>query len=291
MNKHMRRVAEEVSKNILTEEEYESYKELPFFDEGHGYDIFGFEKESGMLSVVMGKFLYEKYFRVESFGRENIPKKTRGMLVCNHSGIVPIDGAMIFMDCLLKLKPPRAIRAVVDRFFMGFPFVGMLLRRMGQINGMKRDFQELLRREELTLVFPEGTHGVGKHFSQRYKLERFGVGFLEIALSERTPLIPTCVVGAEEQAPMIFNIKPLARLLGFPYFPVTPTFPHLGPLGIFPLPVKYRIYYGEPLYLHEKYSPDIIDNPAKIMELVEEVKSTVQQMINKGLEERAGIFV
>jgi len=292
MNERMRRIADEIGRRMLTEEEYETYKDLPFFDEGHGYDIFGFEKESGMLAVaILGKFLYQKYFRVDSFGHENLPEEKRGMLVSNHSGILPIDGGMIFMDCLLKLKPPRAIRAVVDRFFMSFPYIGMILRRFGQINGMRRDFQELLRREELTLVFPEGTHGVGKHFSQRYKLERFNVGFMEIALEEEAPIIPTCVIGAEEQAPMIFNLKPIARLFGFPYFPVTPTFPHFGPLGAFPLPVKYRIYYGEPMYLHEEYSPDIVRNPAKVMELVETVKSTIQQMINKGLEERTGIFV
>jgi len=198
---------------------------------------------------------------------------------------------MIVLDCMKKLQPPRAVRAVVDRFFMSFPYVGMFLRRFGQINGMKRDFEEVLKRGELTLVFPEGTRGNGKHFSQRYKLQRFNVGFLEIAFETKSPIIPTCVIGSEEQAPMLLNIKPIARLFGFPFFPITPTFPHLGPLGAIPLPVKYKIYYGPPISYHEQYDADVLKNTGKVRELVEEVKATIQDMINDGLAKRTGIFV
>ena len=287
----MRQLAETLGQKLLSEEEYERYKSIPFYDEGHGYDIFGYEKESGLLSFVIGKFLYEKYFRVESFGHENIPREGRGMLTVNHSGVLPIDGGMILIDCLKKLNPPRIVRSVVLRFFMGYPYIGTILRRVGQINGMKRDFEELLRREELTAVFPEGVKGLGKHFSQRYKLQRFNVGFIEIALQEKAPIIPTCVIGPEEQAPMLYNLKPLAKLLGFPYFPVTPTFPLMGPVGFIPLPVKYRIYYGEPFHFYKDYPPETVNDPAKIRELAELVRSTIQDMINKGLEARAGIFV
>ncbi len=291
MNPRMRKLANEIGRNVLSEKEYDMVQDLKVFDEGHGYDIFGFEKESTLLAYIVMKYIYEKYFRVESFGIENIPSESRAMLVCNHSGILPIDGAMIAADIIRKTDPPRLVRAVVDRFFMQFPFIGMMLRKMGQINGMKRDFEELLNRDELTLVFPEGTRGNGKHFSQRYRLQRFNVGFMEIALQTSSPIVPTCVIGSEEQAPMVMNIKPLARALGFPFFPVTPMFPHFGPLGMIPLPVKYKVYYGEPLHYYKDYPPEIVNDPNKIRELVEDAKSRIQQMIDNALEERAGIFV
>jgi len=291
MNQQMRKFAVKAGQYTLSEEEWKRIEKIRVFDEGHGYDMFGLEKESLILSLIAGKYIYEKYFRVESFGVENIPSEGRGMLVCNHSGILPIDAAMIAMDIFRKTDPPRLVRAVVDRFFMRFPFVGLALRRLGQINGMKRDFEELLKRDELTLVFPEGTRGNGKHFSQRYRLQMFNVGFMEIALQTRSPVIPTCVIGSEEQAPMVFNIKPLARALGFPFFPVTPTFPHLGPLGMLPLPVKYRIYYGEPIHYYRDHPPEAVNDPGKIRNLVEDVKGRIQRMIDKALEERPGIFV
>jgi len=291
MKESMRHRVDALARRVLNDEEYDLYKNIPFHDEGHGYDIFGFEKESGLIAYLLGSLAYNNWFRVESQGHENIPKEGRAMLVCNHSGILPIDGGMIAIDCLKKLRPPRAVRSVVDRFFMGYPYVGMLLRRVGQITGMKRDFVELLERDELSLVFPEGQKGNGKHFSQRYKLQRFNVGFMEIALGHRTPIIPTCVIGAEEQAPLLLNIKPLAKLLGFPFFPITPTFPHMGPIGMIPLPVKYHIYYGTPIHLYEEYGPEVAGDPPKVRALVEQVRSAIQEMINKGLEQRTGIFV
>jgi len=291
MNEKLRRWADSVGKALLDESEYQAFEDISFYDEGHGYDLFGFEKETGLAAFGIMKYVYKNYFRVESFGQENIPKENRGMLVCNHSGVLPIDAGMIVLDCVLKLRPPRMVRAVVDRFFMSFPYVGQILRRLGQINGMKRDFEEVLRRDELTLVFPEGTRGNGKHFSQRYKLQHFNVGFLEIALKEKAPIIPTCVIGSEEQAPILLNIKPLAKMFGFPFFPVTPTFPHMGPIGMIPLPVRYRIYYGERINLHEEYDVDVLKDSDKVRELVEYVKGNIQGMIDKGLEERVGIFV
>ena len=140
-------------------------------------------------------------------------------------------------------------------------------------------------------MFPEGVKGLGKHFSQRYKLRKFNVGFIEVAIQEKTPIIPTCVIGAEEQAPLLYNLKPVAKILGFPYFPVTPTFPHLGLLGCIPLPVKYRIYYGKPFHFYKDYPPETANNPEKVRELAEVVRGAVQDMINNGLEARAGIFV
>lgn len=291
MKQEMRERVDALARRFLGDEGYELYKQIKFYDEGHGYDMFGFEKESGLIAYALGRFFYDKWFRVESKGHENIPKEGRAMMVCNHSGILPIDGAMIVIDCLTKLRPPRVVRGVVDRFFMGYPFVGMFLRRVGQICGMKRDFEELLKRDEIALVFPEGQKGNGKHFSQRYKLQHFNVGFMEIALEQKAPIIPTCVIGAEEQAPLLFNLKPLAKVLGFPFFPVTPMFPHFGPLGFIPLPVKYRIYYGEPLHYYKDYGPETVADPRKIRELVEHCKSVIQDMINRGLEERPGIFV
>ena len=162
MNRNMRKTIETLAKKALSEEDYDLYQQIPFKDEGYGYDMFGFEKEAGLAAFMLGLLAYDKWFRVESEGHENIPQDGRAMIVCNHSGILPIDGAMIAVDCLKKLRPPRAVRSVVDRFFMSYPFVGMFLRRVGQISGMRKDFEELLKREELTQVFPEGQKGNGK---------------------------------------------------------------------------------------------------------------------------------
>jgi 1-acyl-sn-glycerol-3-phosphate acyltransferase len=164
--------------------------------------------------------------------------------------------------------------------------VNLLMSRTGSVVGTPKNCTDLLSAEEAVIAFPEGVRGMNKLFSERYKLQRFGSGFMRLALSTRTPIVPVAVIGSEEQAPAIANFTGLGRLLGMPAFPVTITWPWLGPLGLLPLPTKYRIYFGKPM----RFEGDPDDEDAAIDRKVHKVVDTIQGMIDRGLAEREGIF-
>ena len=291
MNKKQRKMAVKFVKAMLGEEEFERmFNDLQVQDIGFGYDQFGMEKESALAAYAFTKVIYEKWFRVQSYGIENVPTKGRAMITPNHSGVLPIDGAMIAVDIAKKMDPPRILRAMVDNFMGFLPYLNTVFNRIGQMVGHLRNFEVLLENNELVAVFPEGAKGTGKLFHQRYKLLPFNVGFIELSLRYKAPIIPTAVIGGEEQAPMLYDFKPLARALRFPYFPVTPLFPWLGPLGMIPMPTQYHIYYGEPLKLYEDNGPDILDDPEKVRMLAEKVQLTVQRMVDEGLKKRESVF-
>ncbi len=157
------------------------------------------------------------------------------------------------------------------------PIVGALARRAGHTLACRGDAERLLCTGELAGVFPEGFKGVGKPFGQRYKLQRFGRGgFASLAMKTGVPLIPCSIVGSEEIYPKLADLTPLARLLGLPYFPVTPLFPHLGVLGAVPLPSKWYIEFGEPIST-SGYGPDAADDPITVFEVTDQVRDTIQQ--------------
>jgi 1-acyl-sn-glycerol-3-phosphate acyltransferase len=212
------------------------------------------------------------------------------MITPNHSGVLPLDGLMVAVDLAKNMNKPRIMRAVVDNFAGFLPFINTLFYRCGQIIGARRNFEELLKRGEMVAVFPEGDKGTGKPYRDRYKLIPFNVGFMELSLLHKTPIVPTAVIGAEEQYPYWVNVKPLAGIFNFPYFPITPLLLALGPLGVIPLPTKYSIHYGEPLHFYREYPPDTVKDPEKIRELVGIVQERVQELIDKGLEQRKGVF-
>lgn len=290
MNKRQRKTALRFAKSLLPPNEYEKALSLQINDIGFGYDPFGMEKEAAVIAYAFARYVYKHWFRVQSTGHENIPLKGRALITPNHSGVLPIDAVMIGVDMIYKLDKPRVMRAMVDNFMGFLPFLNTFFYRVGQVVGARRNFRDLLENDELVAVFPEGAKGTGKHFSMRYNLIKFNVGFIELALTHKAPIIPTAVIGGEEQSPMLFNIKPLARMLGFPYFPVTPLFPLLGPLGFVPLPTKYFLYYGEPLHFYEDYPPETIKDIETIRMLADKVQLVIQDMVNKGLEERNSVF-
>ncbi len=245
-----------------------------------GVDPYGFDVEFMTSAVAPLLWLYKKYFRVEPHGLERVPSEGRVLLVANHSGQLPFDGAMIEVALLIDKDPPRAARALVDTWVPTLPFVSSFMARCGQIVGTPENCHRLLAAGESLLVFPEGTRGLGKPFKERYQLQDFGLGFMRLALESDAPIVPVGLVGAEEQAPAIFELKPLAKLLGFPYLSVTPT---LLPL---PLPVRYRIYFGEPMTF--RGSPD--DDDAVLESKVAKVKSAIQELLARGLAERKHVF-
>jgi len=245
----------------------------------YGVDPFGFNLEFALAAVAPFLWLYKFYFRVETHGVEKVPAG-RVLLVANHSGQLPFDGAMIGVAMLTEATPPRAVRSMVEKWVPTLPYVSTVMARSGQIVGTPENCRRLLHAEEAIMVFPEGARGISKLWSQRYQLQEFGLGFMRLALETQTPIVPIGVVGAEEQAPALMDVKPLARLLGFPAFPITPT------ILPFPLPVKYHLHFGEPLTFQGR--PD--DEDAELEKKVKVVKGAVQQLIREGLQERKGVF-
>jgi 1-acyl-sn-glycerol-3-phosphate acyltransferase len=251
----------------------------------YGYDPWGFNIDAMRRSMVICTLLYRHYFRVETYGIENVPDG-RVLVIANHAGQVAIDAAMIGTATMLEREPPRILRGMGEYWLPTVPFVNLLMSRTGSVVGTPKNCADLLRIEEAVIAFPEGIRGMNKLFSERYRLQRFGSGFMRLALATKTPIVPVAVVGSEEQAPAIANLTGLGRVLGMPAFPITLTFPLLGPLGLIPLPAKYRIYFGKPL----RFEGDPDDEDAVIERKVGRVVNTIQAMLDHGLRERAGIF-
>ena len=247
-----------------------------------GYDPFGMSRDSIATMARVVRFLYRTYFRATAYGIANIPASGRVLFVSNHSGQLPFDGLVICAATFLEPAQPRLVRSMVEYFVPTVPFASYLFARWGQITGTPENCRRLLAAEEAVLVFPEGARGISKDFSKRYQLADFGKGFMRLALEMQAPIVPVAVIGAEEQAPAL-NVKPLARLLGVPAFPVVP-YPPFVP--IVPLPVKYRLYFGEPL----SFTGDPDDDEEVLDEKVLQVKHTIQSMIHVGLRERAHVF-
>lgn len=245
-----------------------------------GVDPFGHDPEVVKLIAPFAVWLYRNYFRVECHGLEHVPQG-RFLLIGNHSGQLPFDAMMIATATLLDAPRPRLVRSMVERWSAELPFVSSLFVRAGQVVGDPTVCKKLLEADEGVLVFPEGARGISKLFTHRYQLTEFGHGFMRLALETRSPIVPVAVIGAEEQAPAVYDIKPLAKLLGFPAVPVV--FPHLVPL---PLPVKYYLWFGEPLY----FEGDADEDDEVVAAHVKKVKHTIQRMLEQGLERRRGIF-
>jgi 1-acyl-sn-glycerol-3-phosphate acyltransferase len=249
-----------------------------------GYDPWGFHPEKAKPLFSVGKGIYE-YFRPEIHGIENIPAG-RVLLVPNHAGQLPFDGLVILMACLLHGRPPRLPRAMAERFVPRIPFVSEFFARSGVVVGDPFNCRNLLLDDNAILVFPEGARGSGKVWRERYKLRPFGRGFMRLALQTETPVVPVAVIGSEEAVISVHNFRPLARLFGAPYFPINPLLPLLGPLAYFPLPVKFHVYFGEPM----RFEGPFDDEDTVIDAKVKQVQVRVQQMIDRGLAARTAIF-
>jgi 1-acyl-sn-glycerol-3-phosphate acyltransferase len=248
-----------------------------------GDDPFGLEPDFAKYGAMVTAVLHRLYFRTEVTGIENIPRG-RALLVANHSGQVPIDGALLCASTFMDLNPPRLVRAMIEKWIPTLPFISTFFFRVGQVVGVPDNCRRLLERDELILVFPEGIRGISKPYTKRYQLERFGLGFMRLALESKAPIVPVSVIGAEEQYISLGNMERLARALSLPVLPMIPQL--LVPGGFLPLPTKYHIEYGEPLY----FSGDANDDDNVIEEKVWVVKQTIQSMLDKGLKTRKGVF-
>ncbi|WP_430333913.1 lysophospholipid acyltransferase family protein [Rhodococcus sp. ACT016] len=235
--------------------------------------------------------LFEKWFRVEVRGVENIPAQGGALVVANHAGVVPIDALMTSVAVHDHHPQHRALRMLAADLAFEMPVIGNIARKAGHTLACHPDAERLLREGEVAAVFPEGYKGIGKPFSERYKLQRFGRGgFVSAAMRAGAPIIPCSIVGSEEIYPKIGDIAPLARLLDMPYFPVTPLFPHLGPLGLVPLPSKWYIEFGTPI-VTDTYDVAEADDPMVLFEVTDHVRETIQQTLYRLLAQRRNVFM
>lgn len=225
--------------------------------------------------------LYRFWFRVQSEGHQHLPRRGGAILVANHGGLLPFDGAMAAVDTLLHSDPPRLLRPLVARFVRDLPLVRDFYAGTGPVIGTRDNFRQLLERRELVLVFPEGVAGIKKTMPDRYRLQHFHPGFVEEAVRHRVPVIPMAIIGPDDQAPILYDLKTIARWLRLPAFPITPTFPWLGPLGLLPYPVRYRIVYGEPLALHEQAPREAADDRPRMEEMAARVRLTIQHLVDR----------
>ncbi len=266
-------------------------RELARRGPNYAVDDYGFDPEWTESFLTVFKTIYRDYWRVETTGVENVPATGRALLVANHAGVLPWDGTMIKTAVFSEHPHPRHVRALVASQFMGMPVMSWFLRRTGQAVGHPDDTRRLLERDQLVLVFPEGTRGTGKSFKDRYRLRRFGRGgFVATAIRAGAPIIPISVVGSEEIYPMIGDLGPVARFFGLPYFPVTPFWPWLGPPGMIPLPSKWRIQFHEPIDLSD-LAPKAAEDQHLVMSLADEVREVIQRGIYDNLKRRRGVFL
>lgn len=253
-------------------------------------DEFGFDPQlTESVFHPLLRLLYRDWFRTEVTGLEHVPDVGAGLVVSNHSGTVALDA--LILSAVLHDQHPRHrfLRLLGADLVFRMPVVSAVARKGGGTVACNPDAERLLDSGELVSVFPEGFKGVGKLYAERYKLQRFGRGgFVSAALRTGTPIVPVAIVGGEETYPMLADVKPLARLLKLPYFPVTPTFPWLGPLGMVPLPSKWMIEFCPPIAT--EHLTDSADDPLVVFNLADQVRETIQQTLYRQLERRPDPF-
>jgi 1-acyl-sn-glycerol-3-phosphate acyltransferase len=257
------------------------------------YQVDEFGHDPDLVEHVLAPLLrplYRHWWRVEVRGLEHIPENGAALVVGNHAGTLPFDAMMVALAVLDEHPAHRTLRMLAADIAFSLPVVAPLARKSGNTLACPEDAERLLRAGELVGVWPEGYKGLGKPFSERYRLQRFGRGgFVEVALRTGAPIIPVAVVGSEEIYPMIGNLRRLARLLGVPYVPVTPTFPLLGPLGMVPLPSRWVIEFCPPIPT-DGYGPEALLDPMAVFDLTDQVRDTIQRAIYRNLADRGGAF-
>lgn len=248
-------------------------------------DQFGFSLTTFARWEPFFRFLFEDYFKVEVRGIENIPAEGRAILVGNHSGLLPLDGAMIAMAMANGHKSPRRVRYLVTDWFFSLPGIADWVKETGSVRATIDNAKALLEKDELVGIYPEGVRGVGKPFRERYRVLDFHPGFVALAIATQTPLIPVATVGGDEIYPEFTNLNKLARFIGMPFYPVTLTFPWLAfPLHLIPLPVRWMIHVHPPIRLN--YPPERATDRKLVLRLAREIQYTIQRDLNRLLAER-----
>ncbi len=241
-----------------------------------GYDAWGYHEDAAAVALGLSRWLYRHYFHAQAQGLEHVPAQGRVLIVANHSGQLPVDGMLIGCALASNEHGPRAPRAMIERFVSTVPWVGTLMTRVGAVIGDPHNCQKMLQQEEAIIVFPEGVRGSGKPYRERYQLQRFGSGFMHLAMQTGTPIVPVGVIGCEEIMPSLGNIAPLARLLGLPYLPLA------LPL---PLPARVSLRFGAPL----RFDNDAAGEE-EVIARVDQVKNAIAALIERGRAERTRLY-
>ena len=255
-------------------------------------DEFGLDPEFEEAVAPLFTFLYRTWWSVVTHDVANVPATGSALVVANHAGaLFPWDGAMLKVALRFEHPAARELRPLVDDFVFQTPFLASLVGRVGGVRACRENAERLLVKGELVAVFPEGIRGMRKPFRDRYRLQRFGRGgFVALALATGAPIVPVAIVGAEETHPLLGTWRWPAKALGLPYFPITPTFPWLGVLGLVPLPSKWSIRFGRPIDLARRYGPEDAADPVLVDRLAEDVRETVQAMVNRDRKARGPAF-
>jgi 1-acyl-sn-glycerol-3-phosphate acyltransferase len=266
------------------------YHELSLSLRSEEVDEFGYDPVFDSFLRPLFDFLYQKYWRIETYGMLNVPRDGKVLLVGNHSGSLPYDATMLKYAIQKEHPGHRPLRFMVEDFLFHFPFLGTLMNRFGGVRASQDNAESLLDRDLAVVVFPEGVKGLGKLYRDKYHLARFGRGgFVRLCLRTGAPLVPVAFIGPEEIHPMIYRDTRLARLLGLPYIPVTPTFPWLGPLGLIPLPSKWSIHILTPIDF-SSYGPGAENDRVLVAKMSRMVKDLLQDTIVDKLKERRSIW-
>lgn len=270
----------------LDDELRDRFAKTPIELNEYGYDAFGFNPEQARRFVLGAALLYRYYFRAKVYGIERVPTG-RVLLIANHAGQFAYDGSMLSMAMLLDAPQPRVCRGMGEYFLWRVPWMGISASRIGTLVGTPENCIAMLDTGACVMVFPEGADGANKPFRKRYQLQRFGTGFMRLALETDTPIVPVGIVGSEEQQPGFANLTEFGARFNLPSFPITISQPWFGPLGsIFALPTRYHIHFGEPLHFEgDGNEEDAVLNPK-----VEQVKDALRALLDKGREQRRGIF-
>jgi len=263
-------------RNLSTAEARERVDRLEIPFNSCGLDPFGISKEHLAVFYSSLGALYRHYFHVRTFGIEHVPKQGRAMLIGNHSGGLPVDGGMLLASLFWELDPPRHAHGMVEYFAQRWPFVSSWFSRVGQLPGLPEHALRFLEADRMLVVFPEGARGTGKLYKDRYKLVRFGTGFLRIALQTNTPIVPFAFLGGEEALRTVYHAPGIAKVLGAPYVPIPPW---LVPM---PLPFPCEIHYSEPIVFEGTGN----ERDEVIEDLVARVRARIEGMIEAGREQR-----
>lgn len=273
---NLKEIIQQITKPKEVSQSHEFISKFPNKVGSYGYDAWGFNVNGVKPFVGLGRFFYENYFRVETHGLENIPKSGRCLIIANHSGQLPIDGMMLGYSIVTNEHAPRAPKGMYERFVPQVPFIGTLFSQWGGTVGDPENCIKMLENEEAVIVFPEGARGISKPFRKRYQLERFGLGFMYMAIQTKTPIIPVGMVGFEESMINFGNIDALQKLIKFPAAPA---------LIPFIFPSKVIMNFGKPMYFEGDISREY-----QVQEKVNEVKSEIKRLIEVGKKQRKGIF-
>src|SRR4051812_7716225 len=251
------------------------------------------ERIEGVFDATLVEFFYRYWFRTEIEGIENVPSDGGALLVSNHSGALPPDAAMIGKAIRDEHSNPRPLYLTVEHFFKGYPGFSMLIPKIGCVAAHPANVHRLLYDErQLILVFPEGRKGTEKLYRERYQLRRFGRGgVVEAAMRAEAKIVPVCVVGAEEAAPIFAHLNFMKRVTGLLYFPITPTFPWLGPFGMLGyLPAKFKIRFLEPIDTVSLGGPDAVADKALVQSLAQDIRSLIQDNLHDMIAKRRSVW-